>query len=71
MRDMIERSRQGANGSRGKYGASAHAADYSQAQRDEATRLRFVERWRIRDIATAIGAHPATIRRWLASPIER
>src|SRR5579859_7795379 len=70
-RDMIERGRHGRGGPRGRFGAAANAADYSQAQRDEAIRLRFTERWLIRHIAERIGAHPATIRRWLAEHVSR
>lgn len=64
--DMVERGRHAhVTGSRGRLGANANAADYSQEQRDRAARLRYVERWRLADIAAEIGCHRSTIARWL------
>jgi hypothetical protein len=68
MRDAAERGRLNPSIKRG---AEANAADFSQADRDRAHDMRYVDRRSIRDIAAAIGCHPATVSRWLSEAEPR
>lgn len=49
----------------GKRGTMANAAGFTAADRTEAYRLRYAERWSFARIASAIGCHRATLYRWL------
>lgn len=66
VHDAIERGRANFVGAAGKLGADANAARFSHEQRQEAARLRYVERWTQAEIVAWLGCHRATLTRWFA-----
>lgn len=65
--DMIERGRANfAGGSKGRTGAAASAARYTQGQRNVAIAMRFQNRLRYADIVAATGVCRATLSRWFS-----
>lgn len=63
--DMVARGR-AKGGGKGRFGAAANAARYTQSQRNEAIRLRYDERMPFAGISRALGVHRSTLYHWFS-----